>query len=147
MIYVISPYTKTDHEVTFAANARAVKALQALTKQPVYSPVVYGHSLDKATQKDESWAWWMEHCIGMLKQAKSAVVLPLQGWRESAGLDYEMEFCRRHSTPYVFARSDYMQQAVGLHGFDWTYADEAAEQSRRTRMIAAIISDHQDTKL
>lgn len=94
MIYVASPYSDPDaavRQVRAEAVARFTARMMALGYM-AWSPIVHGHALAEHVPEAqrEAHRFWMQHCSSMLKKADALVVLQLDGWLESRGVQWEI---------------------------------------------------------
>jgi len=96
MIYLASPYSHPKEEVRTMRFNRAVDAVIALHRQGkfVFSPIVHSHPLALCglggTWKD--WAAWDE---AFMRRCSSVLVLQLDGWQHSVGVQAEIEMAAR----------------------------------------------------
>ncbi len=91
MIYLCSPYSDPDpgvREQRFQA-ACAVAARLLREGHHVYSPVVHGHPLVRYGLSAD-WSFWERHDRQHLKACDEVVVLTLDGWKESIGVQAEL---------------------------------------------------------
>src|SRR5262245_52054120 len=91
MIYLASPYSHPDaavREQRFQA-ACAATARLLLDGHRVYSPVVHGHPLVRFGLSAD-WSFWERFDRPHLQTCDEVVVLTLDGWRESVGLQAEL---------------------------------------------------------
>lgn len=91
MIYLASPYSHPDplvrqarFDTACAATARLLRAGQA-----VFAPVIQGHALIRYGVPSD-WAFWHPFARRYLACCDGMVVLQLEGWRESEGVQAEM---------------------------------------------------------
>ena len=95
MIYLASPYTHPDpavRELRFQAACAATAAL-IHAGHAVYSPVVHSHPLTAYGLPSE-WAFWGRTDLPHLEICEELVVLTLDGWEESTGVQAEMRHAR-----------------------------------------------------
>lgn len=100
-IYLASPYTKLDHDDAADAAAQCAAALMR-RGLVVYSPVVHGHAV-AACSLPLDWQFWKAQCQPMIDAADSMIVVQMEGWAESVGVQYEIGEFRRAGKPIVFA--------------------------------------------
>ena len=58
----------------------------------LYSPLVFSESLEKEEALGDDF--WIKHGLEMLKCCKKIIVLCLEGWGESAGVDTETDLAK-----------------------------------------------------
>lgn len=92
MIYLASPYTHTDPAVREARFEAACQATAALVRcgQIVFCPVVHSHPLVQFDLPIE-WEYWERFDREHLARCDELVVLMLDGWRESRGVQAEID--------------------------------------------------------
>lgn len=100
-IYLGSPYSK--YEAGHGAAARVVAdAAAALMRKGlvVYSPIAHGHAI-AAYGLPLSWDFWKRQCQPLVDSAAGLIVLTMDGWQESVGLQYEIEEFVRTGRPIL----------------------------------------------
>jgi hypothetical protein len=111
-VYLGSPYSK--YEAGHDAAARVVAdAAASLMRRGlvIYSPIAHGHAV-AAHGLPLDWAFWKAQCQPLIDGATALVVLTMDGWQESVGLQYEIgEFVRTgrpilHVSPAWLAASE-----------------------------------------
>ena len=91
MIYLAAPYSDPDafvRQLRFEATCSATAALVRAGQQ-VFSPIVHGHPLTQHGVPGH-WAFWERHARWHLERCDEAVVLMLDGWQESEGVQAEI---------------------------------------------------------
>jgi nucleoside 2-deoxyribosyltransferase len=103
MIYLASPYTHLDSAVRQNRFEAVCHATAALIRQGevVYSPIVHGHPLCQYGLPID-WAFWEEYDLAFLEKCDRIVVLKLDGWQESVGVQAEIEAARQLGKPIAF---------------------------------------------
>lgn len=112
MIYLASPYTHPDPRVREARFDAACLATAALVRagQIVFSPIVHGHPLVRFDLPIE-WEYWERFDREHLRRCDEVAVLMIDGWRESRGvqaeidLAIEMDLPIRYLPPAMIANS------------------------------------------
>ena len=100
-IYLGSPYSK--YEAGHGAAARVVAdAAAALMRRGlvIYSPIAHGHAI-AAHGLPLDWAFWKAQCQPLVDAAVGLIVLTMDGWQESVGLQYEIEEFVRAGKPIL----------------------------------------------
>ncbi len=103
MIYVISPYSDPDpavREQRFRAACIATAAL-AWAGFLVISPIVHGHPLVEHGVPGD-WSFWRRWGSELLARCDEAVVLQLDGWIDSVGVQAEIALARELGKPLLF---------------------------------------------
>jgi len=96
-IYLAGPYSHPDAEVRHARyQALTAKAAELMLENyVVFSPITHGHAVAMGHNLPTDFAWWELQCLGMLRHASKLVVLTLDGWEHSKGVEVEVEFARK----------------------------------------------------
>lgn len=97
MIYLASPYTSMlaeQREERFQAALRYTKFCM-LRGETIFSPIVYGHNFsgDAAMIPFEPWQTFNEE---MIIRSTELRILCLPGWKDSRGVEAEIEFALRN---------------------------------------------------
>lgn len=109
LIYLASPYS---HENAQMRSHRAGVASQCAADfmdntNTVYCPVAHGHCIVNFSPRAANFThdFWMRHCRCMLMSCDMLYVLPLEGWRESKGMEEEIALAKRIEIPIAFIQS------------------------------------------
>ena len=105
MIYLASPYSHPDPAIRdqrYLAACRATVRL-LLAGQTVFSPVVHGHPLVQLGVSGD-WRFWARHDEQYLRRCDHVMVLRVEGWKESEGVQAEIELATRLGIPVVYAQ-------------------------------------------
>jgi len=115
MIYLASPYTHVDPAVRqhrFESACRAAAALIAQGKI-VFSPISHSYGIC-AYGIPHDWQFWQRHDRRHLEACEEVVVLMLDGWRESVGVQAEIAIARKLGKPVTFlSAGDRMEENPG----------------------------------
>jgi hypothetical protein len=100
MIYLASPYTHSDPRVRDARFNAACQATAVLVRagQIVFSPIVHGHPLVRFDLPIE-WEYWEHFDREYLRRCDELAVLMLDGWRESRGVQAEIDLAIEMKLP------------------------------------------------
>jgi hypothetical protein len=107
VIYLISPYSDPDpavREQRFQV-ACAVTARLLLDGHDVYSPVVHGHPLVRYGLSAD-WSFWERYDREHLERCDEVVVLTLDGWRDSIGVQAELRHAAVLGKPVRYVEPD-----------------------------------------
>ena len=93
LIYLASPYTHSDpwvrqdryEQVFFATSKMMLNGLK------VFSPIVYTHHLDRMLGEGMTHRDWLLQVLPYLHRSDRFVVLKLDGWERSKGIQQETE--------------------------------------------------------
>jgi nucleoside 2-deoxyribosyltransferase len=107
MIYLASPYSHPDpavREHRFQAACRAAARLIRLGRT-VYSPIAHSHSI-AAHGLPTEWEFWESIDRRHLDDCDEVVVLMLDGWKTSAGVQAEIKYAEKHGKPVWYTATD-----------------------------------------
>jgi hypothetical protein len=105
LIYLVSPYTHSDpavRQARFEAACRAAARLIRMGKS-VFSPIVHSHQLCRYDLPLD-WQFWQQHDLKFLAMCDEVVVLKLDGWERSQGVQAEIAAARALGKPVSFLR-------------------------------------------
>ena len=105
MIYLASPYSHPDpatRDQRYLAACRATVRL-LLAGHSVFSPIVHGHPLVQLGLSGD-WLFWARHDQWHLSRCHQVLVLPVDGWKESQGVQAEVELAHRLGIPVSYAQ-------------------------------------------
>ena len=100
MIYLASPYWHADPAIRNQRFRAACRAAAALLREgtAVFSPVVYGHTLT-AYGIPGGWDFWHRHDGEHIARCDEVMVLRLEGWRTSEGVQAELAIAAALNKP------------------------------------------------
>lgn len=103
-MYLGSPYSHHDPAVRHMRYRAAGRATAHLIRQGVcvYSPIVHCHEIAREFGLPKDFDFWKEYNFKMLEPADFLLILKLDGWKESKGLEGEMGFAQRKGIPIDF---------------------------------------------
>lgn len=96
LLYLSSPYSHDDPDVRQRRFAAACEAAAELMRGErdlaVFSPIAHGHAIEEVVGGSVlDHEGWMRHSLLMLGAAAGMIVLMIDGWRESKGVQEEIE--------------------------------------------------------
>ena len=103
MIYLASPYSHPDAAVREQRFREACRATAVLLRagHAVFSPIAYSHVLVEHGLPSD-WAFWERHDQELLARCDEVVVLQLDGWIDSVGVQAEIALARTLGKPLKF---------------------------------------------
>lgn len=105
--YLASPYTKfaRGQEAAFYEAAEAAAKLMA-AGLVVYSPIAHSHPVATYGGLDAlDGAFWLRQNQPMMEKMDGLIVLKLPGWKESEGVQIEIDFFRRERKGFMWAEA------------------------------------------
>ena len=101
MIYIASPYSSPDPAVV-EDRVKAVCKFAAEGLKAgfiVYSPIAHCHALAAQCDLPKDFNFWQRYNFAMLDASKEMVVAGYPGWKDSAGVRGELEYCVNAQIP------------------------------------------------
>lgn len=93
LVYLAVPYNHEDPEVREyrfkAVNKAACRLMQE--GHIVFSPITHGHPIAKEGDLPVDWEYWQNHCMAFLTVSHKFIVLRLDGWEQSKGVQGELK--------------------------------------------------------
>lgn len=104
LVYVASPYTHPDPAEIERRYLQVTKITADLVVggMTAISPITYGHTLAAMNQMPGDWDFWMEFCINLLSKCDKLLVVKMQGWEESRGVQAEIAYAKEHGIEVEF---------------------------------------------
>lgn len=93
MIYLASPYSHPDpaiRQARFEAACRYAAVLM-LDGEIVYSPIAHSHPIACLCDLPKDWGYWERSCRAMIGACDILLVLRLDGWEASVGVNAEID--------------------------------------------------------
>lgn len=93
MIYLASPYSSPDASIRLARYDAACRAAAWLMKlgHLVFSPIAHSHGIARYCNNDQPWEFWRRQDEWFLERAHALVVLCIDGWETSIGVNAEIQ--------------------------------------------------------
>lgn len=106
--YLATPYSKYEggHEEAFILAAKQA-ALLTNKRIPIFSPIVHSHSISMFGGADHlDYQLWLPQQIPLLQVCIGLIVVMADGWKESEGTKYEIDFMIKRDKPVVYMNVD-----------------------------------------
>ena len=110
LIYLASPYTR--HGLAGAAKRSAetrrfemvAKAAAFFMDQGhhIFCPIAHTHPLWQYGLQKKNGDWWLDQDFAILKHCNQLWVYMLEGWKESYGVQAEMQYAREQGMPIYY---------------------------------------------
>ena len=107
IIYLGCPYTHSDPKVREERFEKATRAAAHLIEKGhiVYSPITMTHPIDLVLAAEGDTlgsAYWVAFDQAFMECCAEMLVLKLDGWEQSSGIQREMEFLKKQGRPVRF---------------------------------------------
>ena len=102
--YLCSPYSKYEDGIELANEHVCLVALELMERGvPLFAPIPHSHAISVATGKNpKDHEFWMDVDEPMIGAAHGLIVPMMKGWRESEGVQIELEEFRDSGRPIVW---------------------------------------------
>ena len=109
LIYLANPYHSTDAYLMSRRHAIMMEVLANLANAKnelvFYSPIAHWHETATHHQLPTDFHHWREKDFFMIKKSSAMWVVPLAGWRESFGVQQELEYAHDIGRPVLYLLS------------------------------------------
>jgi hypothetical protein len=115
MIYLASPYSHADpmvREQRFREACRAAARFMRLG-QAVFSPIAHAHCICTYGLPTD-WRFWETFDRHQLERCDEIVVLTLDGWRESVGVQAEIRIAAEYGKPVRYLSPDQLNALANV---------------------------------
>jgi hypothetical protein len=103
--YLASAYSKWEDKELAATIVEKAAASLMNRGLVIYAPICHGHAVAKHGLP-YSWDFWKRQCQPMIDAAAAMIVLKMDGWEESVGVQYEIGEFERTGKPVVYLEVD-----------------------------------------
>lgn len=95
--YIASPYSHADEAIRELRFNLVSKFTADMIRdgEVVYSPIAHSHPLAVDYELPGDFDFWMRQNYGLLSKASRMIVLCLDGWEDSKGVQAEIEFAEK----------------------------------------------------
>jgi len=103
-IYLASPYTDPSPLVRQARYQQVAEVTAQILTQSlaIYSPIVHCHELAKRYALPKDFTFWSRYNYAMLIESSGLFVLELEGWKNSKGVQGEVDFAIQKGIPITY---------------------------------------------
>ena len=132
--YLASPYSHPDpavREVRFQAVCRAAAVLMGAGLH-VFSPIAHTHPIALVGELPGDWEYWAKYDEAVLQTCRSIVVLQLDGWNASRGVQGERDIATLLHLPTYLVRPDPADLHHLVDVLRTDFAPSRAPEERRT---------------
>jgi hypothetical protein len=108
LIYLAAPYTHKKRSVMVYRFRKINKAAAIIMGKGyyLYSPISHTHPIADAGELPRGWDFWGGYDEIMISACKVLVVLMLDGWKESTGVNAEIKIAQRLGLPIEYISPD-----------------------------------------
>lgn len=127
LVYLAAPYSDPSFDVRMLRYQAAtfIASELMLRGELIYSPVTHGHAIAMERRNigfnrplPTDWEFWSDHCEAILAECELMLVLSLPGYKESKGVESELQLARDHVIPWrMLSPWDFIDRTEYLKGF------------------------------
>lgn len=105
LIYIACPYLSDNAEVMLYRFEKACQFAGSIMQrgEKVFCPVIHCHPIADIAELPKDWSFWKDYDLLFLKISYKLIVLKLDGWEKSVGVQAEIEHARNMSIPIEYA--------------------------------------------
>ncbi len=106
--YLASPYSAMDEATKtrrFVSAAKAAAFLMTVEKKIVFSPIAHTHPISRWTGGEMKHEEWMRQDEPFLRGAAGIIVLKIEGWESSKGVQEEIALAKKLGIPITYMDS------------------------------------------
>jgi hypothetical protein len=111
IIYLACPYTHKDSKIMESRFNKVNKMTADLMKEgyTIFSPISHCHPIAINHNVPSDWKFWKKYDTEFIKNSKGMFVYMLDGWKESVGVQSEIEIATELNIPI-----EYIQEQIEL---------------------------------
>lgn len=104
LIYLASPYTHESLDVMRQRFDAVVCVAAQLMRDGyfIFSPISHTHPIASEHSLPRGWEYWQEYDELIISRCDRLMVLMLDGWKESKGVNAEIEIAERLNLPIEY---------------------------------------------
>jgi len=106
LIYLASPYSHSEESIRedrFRAACHASGGMMRVGYR-VFSPIAHTHPIAVRCDLPKGWDFWQEYDRVMIEASSHLIVLMIDGWMDSKGVDAERRIAESLDMPVYFGR-------------------------------------------
>lgn len=106
MIYLACPYSSPDRHVRVERFEIANTIAARLMGQGihVFSPISHTHPIAEAGSLPKDWNFWKEYDLKFMQIVTKLIVIKLEGWEDSIGVQAEIEHAKSMGIPIEYIK-------------------------------------------
>lgn len=108
LVYLAAPYNSHDLKIIQKRMETIYGVISRFIKDDVHIVTpLFMHEVVKRYDIAGDYLFWERYCLNILKRCDKMVVLCLDGWEDSLGVQGEIEFCSSHNIPYTLLEANF----------------------------------------
>lgn len=104
MTYIAIPYSHEDESVRLKRFKLVNEVAANLMRngEIVFSPISHSHSIAVENELPTDWDYWGRSCEAFVKRSDRLVVVCVEGWEESEGVQAEIDIAHECGIPIEY---------------------------------------------
>lgn len=104
LIYLACPYSHDDRAVRLARFEAVNRVASALMREGlhIFSPISHTHPIAESGGLPCGWDYWAAYDRAVLSVSNKLIVLKLDGWQQSIGVNAEMQIANEMNIPIEY---------------------------------------------
>lgn len=105
LTYIAIPYMNPNPDVVEWRYNIVTEFTGKLMKEgviAVFSPITHSHPIHLVSKLPKNWEYWKRHDEEFLSVSKKLIVLTVDGWKESIGVQAEIEIAKEMGIPIEY---------------------------------------------
>lgn len=105
MKYIAAPYTHADKDVIQKRIELVYKTIYFYTLKGEHatSPL-FMHEIATRYNIDGSYGFWQKYCLDLLSRCDEMLVLCIDGWETSVGVQAEIKYCEDNDINIIYVK-------------------------------------------
>lgn len=108
LTYLAVPYTHENPQIREWRFNKANEAAAYLMKKGllVFSPISHSHPIAVTSGLPTDWEYWKKFCNAYLSHCNKIIILMLEGWEESVGVQNEIKIAEEYGIEIEYLKFD-----------------------------------------
>lgn len=104
IVYLAIPYSHPDKQVRHRRFEIVNKVAADLMRQGeiVFSPISHSHVIAVENDLPTDWDYWKKSCMEFVTRSDKVVVVCVDGWKESTGVQAEIKIAKQNNIPIEY---------------------------------------------
>jgi hypothetical protein len=108
LVYLASPYSHKDKAVMEERFRKVNKVAAKLMATGIYvfAPISHTHPIALEGELPKGWDFWEGYDTAMISRCTSLIVVMLEGWDKSVGVQAEIKIAKNYELPVSYVTED-----------------------------------------
>lgn len=119
LLYIACPYSHKDPAVMVERWNKVNKFAAKLMAKGwyIYSPISHTHPIAVVGDLPRGWDFWHGYDTCMISRANGLIVFMIDGWKESVGVQAEIELAKKYEIPVSYYDENGEWQATDVYDY------------------------------